>query len=69
MPSLSSFDMFLDSTNLLLSLLDEINAVVSPFSRFNPVQRSSTLAAIQRFEWSHLDAFLITIIIGKFSQG
>jgi hypothetical protein len=59
---------FLNDTDLLFSLFDEINAIISPFSGFNLVQRSSTLTAIQSFKWGHLDAFFITTVVGKLSQ-
>jgi hypothetical protein len=61
--------MLLDNSNFLFRFLDKINAVVPPFPWFNPVQRSSTVAAIQSFERSHFDTLLVAIIIGNLAKG
>jgi hypothetical protein len=57
--------MLLDSSYFLFCFFDEIDAIVSPFSWFNPIQRSPALSAIQGFKRSHPKALLITIVIGK----
>jgi len=65
--SLSSFQMLLDGTDLLLRFVHEIDAIIPSFLGFNPIQRGSTLSTIQGFKWSHLDALLVTIIIRELS--
>jgi hypothetical protein len=54
--------------NLLLGFFYKVNTIESSFSWFHLIQRSSTLATIQSFKWSHLDALLITVVVREFSE-
>jgi len=65
--SLRSFQMLLDCTDLLLHFVHEINVVIPSLPGLYPIQRSSTLSAIQGFKMSHLDALLVTIVVRELS--
>ena len=65
--SLSSFQVLLDGTDLLLRFVHEIDAIIPSLSGFDPIQRGSTLSTVQGFKWSHLDTLLITVVIRELS--
>jgi hypothetical protein len=60
--------MALYNPNLLFGLFDEVNTVVPPLPRFNPVQGSPTFLAIKCFKRSHLDTLLVTIVVRELCE-
>ena len=57
--------MLLNDANLLFHFGDKIYAIVSSFFGLNLIQGSSTFPTVQGFKRSHLDAILITVVIGE----
>ena len=61
--------MLLDHAYLLFNFSDKVNAIISSFSGLNPIQGSSTFSTIQGLKRSHLDARLITVVVGNSAKG
>ena len=59
--------MMLDNAYLLFSFGDKVNAKLSSFVGLNPIQGSYEFLTLQGFKRSHLDARLITIVVGELS--
>ena len=57
--------MLLDNVHLLFGFSDKVNAKVSSSAGLNLIQRSPTFSDVQGFKWSHLDACLITVVVGE----
>ena len=57
--------MLLDNAYLLFSFGDKVNAIISSFSELNLIQGCSTFLTVQGLKRSHLDARLITIVVGE----
>jgi hypothetical protein len=51
-----------------LSLSDKVRAKDYPLTRLNPVQRRTTLMAIQGFKGYHSETLLITVVVRELNQ-
>jgi hypothetical protein len=64
----SSLQVGLDVVDYFLSLSDKVRAKDYPLTRLNPVQRRTTLMAIQGFKGCHSETLLITVVVKELSQ-
>src|SRR5215813_1106254 len=68
LPTLCSLHPIPDNLNLLNRVLNQIWTQKLGFTCLKPTNRGPTFTSIQSLKWRHLDARLITIIIGKLEQ-
>jgi hypothetical protein len=57
-----------DELDLLLGFPNDVRAKDLAFFCLRPVERGTTLAAIQDFKGGHLQTSLVAIVVGKLSE-
>jgi hypothetical protein len=63
-----SLQVGLDAVDYFLSLGDKVRAKDCPLARLDPVQRCTTLVAIQSFKGCHSEILLIAVVVRELSQ-
>jgi hypothetical protein len=68
LPGLGCLQTIPNELDLLFGLLNDIRTKDLTFSRFRPIERGMTFASVEGFKRGHLQASLVTIIVGKLRE-